>query len=57
MKVGRGGMGGEGMVVGNKEIAGIFVLHLYEILQCTEVITQVKVACWPYAADDGFHHS
>ena len=45
-------MGGEGMIIGNEEIAVVFVLHLQEILQCPEIISEMEVAC---AADAAYY--
>jgi len=37
------------MVISNEEKAFILILHFDEIPDSTEVISQVQIACWPYA--------
>ena len=56
MQVRRGRVSGQGMVIGNEEIAVILMLHLQKIADRTEIVSQVKIACTPDAADDGFFH-
>jgi hypothetical protein len=37
------GVGGERMKISDKEVTLVFGLHLDEIAQCTEVVTQMKM--------------
>src|SRR5690606_33008287 len=57
MQVGRGRVGSKRVVISNKEIAVIFILHFDKILQCPEIITEVKVSCGPDAADNCIHNN
>ena len=43
------------MIIGDKEIAMMFVLHLDEVLQSAEIISEVKVSGRPDATDNCFH--
>ena len=43
------------MIVSYEEIAIVFVLHLDEVLERSEVVAQVQVSGWAYAAYYSFH--
>jgi hypothetical protein len=43
------------MIVGNKKVAMMLMLHFDEVPERAEVIAQVKVSGRPYAADNCFH--
>ena len=48
-------MGGERMVIGNKEKAVVIVLHLNEILQRPEIISKMQPARAANTANHRFH--
>jgi hypothetical protein len=43
------------MIVGNKKVAMMLILHLDKVPERAEIIAQVKVSGRPYAADNCFH--
>ncbi len=47
------GVGGEGMQVGDEEVAVVVVLYAYEFAERTVVVAQVQVAC---GADAAYHY-
>ena len=47
-------MGGKGMVVGNEEIAVVFILHFDKVAQSAEIVTEVQVASGADAAAHDF---
>ncbi len=49
------GMCRQSMVIGHKKIASRLVLHLHKVLKRTEIVTQMELPCWAYAAKNGFH--
>jgi hypothetical protein len=48
-------MGGKGVIVGNKKVAMMLMLHLDEVPEGPDIIAQVKVSGRPDAADNCFH--
>jgi hypothetical protein len=56
VEIGRGWMGGKGMVVGNEEKTLIFFLHPDKALQSPEVVSEVKVSCGTYSAYNYSHY-
>ena len=46
---------GDGMLVHDTVNAFMIILQLYELLQCTQIISQVNVSCRLYAGKNSFH--
>ena len=51
------GVCGEGVVVGNKEVALLVVLHLYKVTQCAKIVAQVEFACRANTTDHRLSHT
>jgi len=43
------------MVVGNKKVAMIFILHFNKITQSAKVITEVQITGWPDSTYNCIH--
>jgi len=55
VQVGRSGMGGERMIIGNKEKTIVLFLHFQKIPDRPEIISQMEISGWPDAAYYSFH--
>jgi hypothetical protein len=56
MKIGRGGVRSKRVIICNKKVAIILLLHFYKIAQSTKIIAKMKIPGWPYATDYCLHN-
>ena len=50
-------MGGQRVPIGDEEHAVVFVLHLHETLDRSEIVTKVQIARRTYSANDSLHYN
>jgi len=55
MKIGRSRMGGERVIISNKEETLILVLHSQEIAHSTKIISKVKFTSWSNSTNNYIH--
>jgi hypothetical protein len=48
-------VGGQGMIVCNKKVTVMLLLHFYKIPDSPKIISQMKVSRWPDATNYDIH--